>query len=88
MDLLETVKLYCRVDYDDDIEILKIMIETVLQEMNENIPDFDKDNMTARQQLLLMTSVKDLYDNREKFVGKTENLRVAVSSMLLKERFK
>lgn len=40
MELLEIVKLYCRVDYDDDIEILKIMIETVLQEMSENIPEF------------------------------------------------
>lgn len=82
--LLEACKKYMHVDYEDDEDIIKIMMDSVLMEMSALIPEFDKDNLTARQKLIFLISVKDLYDNRGKY-GDTKELRNAVSSMLLKE---
>lgn len=82
---LETVKQYMRVDYDDDDEIITLLIETVLDELAELIPDFKRESPTNRQKVLIMTSVKELYDNREKRTDKPELLRTAISSMLIKE---
>lgn len=82
--LLEACKKYMHVDYEDDEDIIKIMMDSVLMEMSALIPAFDKDNLTARQKLIFLISVKDLYDNRGKY-GDTKELRNAVSSMLLKE---
>lgn len=82
---LETVKQYMRVDYDDDDELINLLIELVLDELGEQIPDFKRENPTNRQKLLIMTSVKDLYDNRDKRTEKPEVLRPAISSMLIKE---
>jgi uncharacterized phage protein (predicted DNA packaging) len=85
---LELVKQYMRVDYDDDDEIIQLIIETVLDELADLIPDFKRDEPTNRQKMLILTSVKELYDNREKRTDKPELLRAAVSSMLLKEMYK
>lgn len=83
--VMEQVTLYCRIDYDDDREILEIMLDVALQEMTELIPDFDAYNMTSRQRLLAFVYVKELYDNREKYGKDTKRMQNAVSSMLLKE---
>lgn len=82
---LELIKQYMRVDYDDDDEIIKLLLDTVLDEMTEQIPDFNRDSPTNRQKVLIMTSVKELYDNREKRAEKPETLRTVISSMLIKE---
>lgn len=82
---LELIKQYMRVDYDDDDEIIKLLLDTVLDEMTEQIPDFNRESPTNRQKILIMTSVKELYDNREKRAEKPETLRTAISSMLIKE---
>ena len=63
---IEIVKQYMRVDYDDDDEIIELLIDTVMDEMAELIPDFNRDNPTNRQKILILASVKELYDNREK----------------------
>ena len=42
--LIATCKTYCHIDYDDDIEILELMLDTTLDEMTELIPNFDRDN--------------------------------------------
>ena len=86
--LLERVKAYARIDYDDDDEgLLADMIEATLQTMQEVIPRFDKAALTARQRLILCTVVKDLYDNRDKYGAREDKLRAAASSMLLSERY-
>ena len=83
--LIATCKTYCHIDYDDDIEILELMLDTTLDEMTELIPNFDRNNLTSRQKLLAFMSVKELYDNRDKYRSDTKTLSAAVSSMLLKE---
>ena len=83
--LIATCKTYCHIDYDDDIEILELMLDTTLDEMTELIPNFDRNNLTSRQKLLAFMSVKELYGNRDKYRSDTKTLSAAVSSMLLKE---
>lgn len=85
--LIDTCKVYCHIDYDDDAEIVELMFDTTMEEMTELIPNFDQYNMTSRQKLLAFTSVKELYDNREKYQKDIKALSNAVSSMLLKEMY-
>ena len=82
---LETVKLYIRVDYDDDDELITLFLNAVLDGLAEQIPDFNKDKPTPRQQVLILASVKELYDSRENRAAKPEALRAAISTMLIKE---
>lgn len=84
-DLISMCKLYCYVDYDDDIQILELMLDVTMDEMTELIPNFDRYNLSSRQKLLAFVSVKELYDNREKYGNDVKQLTNAVSSMLLKE---
>ncbi len=85
--LLEACKKYSRVDYEDDDDIVKLMIDSSLESMGELIPNFNPENLSARQYLLLMVSVKDLYDNRELYSKDSKRMQTAVSSMLLKEMY-
>lgn len=82
---LKTVKEYLRVDYSDDDEILWIMHDAVIDEMKELIPAFDEQNITNRQKLLILTYIKELYDNRDQMTEKDQDVRYAVRSMMLKE---
>lgn len=84
-ELVETCKTYNHIDYDDDVEIVELMLDVALEEMTELIPKFDPYCMTSRQKLLVLVSVKELYDNREKYQKDTKGMATAVSSMLLKE---
>lgn len=83
---LKEIKQYCRIDYDDDDELILFFQNVVFEELADLISGFDKDNMTARQKLLVLVFIKDLYDNRDKYqaTGK-ETMRQAVRSLLLKE---
>lgn len=83
--MLATCKKYCHIDYDDDEDIVELMFDATVDEMKELIPNFDPCSMTNRQKLLAFTSVKELYDNREKYQKDMKALTNAVSSMLLKE---
>ena len=82
---MEACKVYCHIDYDDDMEILELMFDVTMQEMTELIPNFDQYSLTSRQKLLAFISVKELYDNRDKYRSDTKLLASAASSMLLKE---
>ena len=82
---LKTVKEYLRVDYNDDDEILRIMHDAVIDEMKELIPALDEQNITNRQKLLILTYIKELYDNRDQMTEKDQDVRYAVRSMMLKE---
>lgn len=83
---LKEIKQYCRIDYDDDDELILFFQNVVFEELADLISGFDKDKMTARQKLLVLVFIKDLYDNRDKYqaTGK-ETMRQAVRSLLLKE---
>lgn len=83
--LIDTCKVYCHIDYDDDIEILELMFDSTIDGMTELIPNFDRYTMTSRQKLLAFITTKELYDNREKYQKDKKELTNAVSSMLLQE---
>ena len=85
--LIATCKIYCHIDYDDDMEILELMFDVTMQEMTELIPNFDPYNLSARQRLLVYSFVKELYDHREKYQNGTQQLTNAVSTMLLNEKY-
>ena len=72
--LIATCKVYCHIDYDDDMEILELMFDVTMQEMTELIPNFDQYSLTSRQKLLAFISVKELYDNRDKYRSDTKLL--------------
>lgn len=81
-------KMYCHIDYDDDEEILELMIDTALEEMESLIPAFDRYALTSRQRMIICATVKELYDNRENYQKEQKTLANAISSMLLKEMYK
>lgn len=85
--LLTLAKAYARIDYTDDDALLPLMIEATVQSQEELIPGFDADNMTARQRLLAIMTVKNLYDNREKYGTAQDRLRGAASSLLMSEMY-
>lgn len=85
--LVVQIKKYCRIDYDDDEDIVKTIIDAVFEKLNELIPDFNPYDMTSRQKLLTMTFVKDLYDHMDAYQGNDKKLSNAVSSMLLSEMY-
>lgn len=82
---LKTVKEYLRIDYSDDDDILWIMHDAVIDEMKELIPTFDEKNITSRQKLLILTYISELYENRDQMTEKSQDVRYAVRSMMLKE---
>jgi len=86
--LIASCKVFCHIDYDDDMEILELMWDATMQEMSELIPGFDQYSLTSRQKLLACMSVKELYDNRDKYRNDTKLLTTAISSMLLKEIYR
>lgn len=82
---LKTVKEYLRIDYSDDDDILWIMHDAVIDEMKELIHTFDEKNITSRQKLLILTYISELYENRDQMTEKSQDVRYAVRSMMLKE---
>lgn len=85
---LSIIKKFLRIDYDDDDDLLCVMLSAVYQDMKDLIKDFDENKTTPRQQMIVMTSMKSLYDDREKYAKNSELLKTSVSSMLLKEVYK
>lgn len=85
---LEELKAYCRIDYDDDDEVIKLIYEAVLEEMTDLIKDFNPEALTNRQKLLICMYVKEACDNRDRTAPTDDKVRFAVQSMMLKERLK
>lgn len=83
--LIADCKKYNHIDYDDDEDMVELMLDVTVEEMTELIPSFSMETLTARQHLLILISVKDLYDNREKYGKEVLRMQAAVSSLLLKE---
>ena len=86
-DLFEKSKKYARIDYEDDDDIVELMLDVTLEEMTKLIPNFSMETLSHRQKLLILVSVKDLYYNREKLGKDPMLLHRAVSSLLLKEMY-
>ena len=84
-ELTEKAKKYARIDYTDDDDLVEIMVEAAVESLADVIPSFDADKMTGRQKIILFVTVKDLYDNREKYGKEKQQLKIAVASMLLSE---
>lgn len=84
---VEQTKKYCRIDYDDDEDILKMMVEAVLEKLSELIPNFNPYVMTSRQKILTMKFVKEQYDNPDAYNQSDKKLSNATSSMLLSEMY-
>ena len=83
--LLVLTKKYARIDYEDDDDLIKDMIDATVESMGDVIPSFNADSMTWRQKIILYATVKDLYDNREKYGKEKQQLKIAAASMLLSE---
>ena len=83
--LTAQAKKYARIDYTDDDDLVEIMVEAAVESMAEVIPAFDADSMTGRQKIILYKSVKNLYDDRDKFGKEKQELKIAAASMLLSE---
>lgn len=86
--IIRLAKQYSHIDYNDDDEIIEIMVDASIQGLKEKIANFDDNNITQRQKLLIFVTVKQLYDNREKYEDGGKGLQTAVSSMLLEEMYK
>lgn len=87
---IELIRQYCRIDYDDDNALLYLLRDAAMQELGDIIPGFSAETMTARQELLCLAVIKDLYDNREKYDLKAaaqngDRMRQAVRAMFLRE---
>lgn len=80
-------KKYCRIDYEDDDDIVKTMIEATFEKMQELLPNFNPYAMTSRQKILVMAFVKDHYDNPDAYRESGRLLSNAFSSMLLSEMY-
>lgn len=85
---LEELKAYCRIDYDDDDDVIRLIYSAVLEEMKDLIREFDAEALTSRQKLLICMYVKEAYDNRDRTAPTDDKVRFAVQSMMLKERLK
>lgn len=83
--LLVLTKKYARIDYEDDDDLIKDMIDATVESMGDVIPSLNADSMTGRQKIILYATVKDLYDNREKYGKEKQQLKIAAASMLLSE---
>jgi uncharacterized phage protein (predicted DNA packaging) len=79
---LEELKAYCRIDYDDDDEVIKLIYAAVLEEMTDLIKDFNPEALTNRQKLLICMYVKEAYDNRDRTAPTDNKVRFAVRLQL------
>ncbi len=86
--LVAQTKKYCKIDYDDDDDIIETMVGAVFEKLQELISGFNPYAMTSRQRLLTMMFVKDQYDHTDVYHETDKKLSNAVSSMLLSEMFK
>ncbi|WP_186802686.1 head-tail connector protein [Lacrimispora celerecrescens] len=64
---LDKVKSFLRVDFDDDDNLLKIIMEASEQYIVGAVGEYDGTNPKAN--LLFMALVQDMYDNRELMVS-------------------
>ena len=84
---LKELKAYMHVDYEDDDEIIEMMHDAAVETMEELIPEFDPENLTARQRLLICAYVHEMYDKRKTMTTQKETMRYTIRSLLMKEMY-
>lgn len=84
---LEEIKEFLKVDYDDEDRIIELIQNVALDTMEELIPNFDRNNITKRQELLLKVSINDLFNNRDKTTDK-KTMNYSIASLLMQEMYK
>ena len=83
-EMIQKCKTYCHIDYDDDADIIEIIFDATIEELTDLIPEINVYALTNRQKLLVFTTVKELYDHRDKH-GDGKALAPAISTLLLNE---
>lgn len=74
MNEIEEVKKFLKIDYDDEDDYIKLLIDVAKEYISNSIAEFNESS--ARMKLLLITLVSTLYENREYTVN-TNNEKVA-----------
>ena len=78
---IETVKLYLRIDNDEEDGLLEMMLETAREYVVGAVGKCDETK--ARVRLLVLSIVSDIYENRSLMEEKnTAKLRHSVQSIL------
>lgn len=80
---LEAVKAYLRVDFQDDDEMIKIMMEAARGYIEAAVGIYDDSN--PRANMLYLAVIQDLYDNRMLTITEQQKKRTAYmfSSIIL-----
>lgn len=80
---LESVKDYLRVDFQDDDEIIKVMMEAAKGYIESAVGKYDDSN--PRANMLYLAVIQDLYDNRMLTITEQQKKRTAYmfSSIIL-----
>lgn len=71
---LNTIKNYLKIDFDDDDELINMLIAAAKEYIVNAIGNFDENKATHR--LLLLNIVANLYENRS-FLNSKNNEKVA-----------
>ncbi len=85
---LEELKKFAHIDYEDEDETIELMKGVALETMQHLIQDFDENNLTKRQELLIKISIKDYFDNREKMSGGKQSMNQSITTLLMQEIYK
>lgn len=85
---LEEIKEFLKVDYDDEDNTIELMKGVALETMEHLIQDFDKENLTKRQELLIKVCIKDYFENRDKQVDKKLSMNDSITTLLMQEMYK
>jgi len=60
---LEEVKTFIRVDFNDDDELIKLIIEVAQDYVSNGFSEYDETNPSHK--ILMLKAVKTLYDKRD-----------------------
>lgn len=88
MDILNLVKQYLRIDFDDDDDILRLFIDEAKQYiLDTSGSEFNAENINHK--LLLLAVVKDFYDDRGSMADKPiHGHKYLISSIIMREQLK
>lgn len=73
---IECVKGYLRIDFDDDDEYIKLLIEVAKEYIDDAVGEYNEEN--ARHNLILLNIISSLYENRS-FTNKNQSEKVSYS---------
>jgi uncharacterized phage protein (predicted DNA packaging) len=85
--MLDTVKEYLRIDFDDDDNILTLFIDNAKKYIEDYTGRVFDENYTYHS-LILLALVKSMYDNRGYTVEKAANHDYIIKTLLLREKLK